>query len=354
MVDGVELIVTNLHRNFTGVSSTAAAVVRKQAEQYRMRLVGRALPGCPEPVSVTQAIGLSRLPSKDRPFSIWHVRRNNEMRAALFARDVLQCPIKIVFTSAAQRRHSAFPRWLISRMDMVIATTRAAAGYVPNARAIIHHGVDTEQFHPAEDRSQSWLQTGMPGKLGIGTIGRIRPEKGTDLFVEAMIAVLPRYPEATAVIIGRAKREHRSFEAALRTRIEAAGLADRFVFTGEVAPDRLPELVRSLSLLVAAPRYEGFGMTPLEAMASGVPIVATDTGYFSTFIGNDEAGLLVRETSAAPVAQAVDALLKEPLRRGTMNANARERALALFSVDNEVAGISRVYDALWRGADSPA
>lgn len=349
MVDGVELIVTNLHRNFTGVSSTTAAVVRKQADLYEMRLAGTALPGCPDPVSVTQAIGLSRLPSKNRPFTIWHVRRNNEMRAAIFARDILKCPIKIVFTSAAQRRHSALPRWLISKMDVVIATTRAAANHLTNARAIIHHGVDTTQFHPAEDRPDLWLKTGMPGKLGIGTIGRIRPEKGTDIFVEAMIAVLPHYPEATAIVIGKAKRKHRSFEAALRTRIETAGLTDRFVFTGEVLPDKLPELVRSLSLLVAPPRYEGFGMTPLEAMASGVPIVATDTGYFSKFIGNNEAGLLVSETSAPAVAAAVDILLNEPLKRGAMNATARERALAMFSVDNEVAGINRVYEEMWRG-----
>lgn len=348
MVDGVELIVTNMHRNFTGVSSTAAAVVRKQVEHYDMRLVGRPLPGCPDPISLTQAIGLSRLHSAKRPFAIWHVRRNNEMRAALFARDVLQCPIRIVFTSAAQRRHSAFPRWLISRMDMVIATTRAAAKFVPNARAIIHHGVDTEQFHPAEDRPKSWLNTGMPGKMGIGTIGRIRPEKGTDLFVEAMISLLPHHPDATAVVIGKAKREHRAFEAALRNRIESAGLAHRFVFTGEVAPEELPELVRSLSLLVAPPRYEGFGMTPLEAMASGVPVVATHTGYFSRFIGNNEAGLLVSETSAAAIARAVHALLREPLRRGAMNATARERALAMFSVDNEASGIARIYEEMWR------
>jgi mannosyltransferase len=348
MVDGVELIVTNLHRNFTGVSATAAAVARKQSAQFRMKLVGTALPGCPDPVSVTQAINFSRLPALERPHVIWHVRRNNEMRAALFVRNIMQCPIKIVFTSAAQRRHSALPHWLISKMDAVIATTRAAASHVPHVRAIIHHGVDTEHFRPAEDRLQSWLKTGMPGKLGVATIGRIRPEKGTDLFVEAMIALLPLYPDVTAVVIGKAAREHKSFEAALHGRIAAAGLADRFVFTGEIAPDDLPEMVRSLSLLVAPPRYEGFGMTPLEAMASGVPVVATNTGYFSTFIGADEAGILVREPNPVALAQAIDTLLDDPLRRGALNATARERAVAKFSVDNEVTGIARVYEELWR------
>ena len=77
------------------------------------------------------------------------MRRNTEMRAALWARDVLRLPVKIVFTSAAIRRHSAFPRWLISRMDAVIATTEAAASFVPHVRGIVPHGVDTERFFPA-------------------------------------------------------------------------------------------------------------------------------------------------------------------------------------------------------------
>ena len=118
-----DLIVTNFNRNFTGVSATAAGVVRHQTHRYDMALAGFPLPGCPSPSTKSQAIQATRQPPVAHPFAIWHVRRNPEMRAAIWARDVLRCPIKIVFTSAAQRRHSAFPRWLINRMDAIIATT---------------------------------------------------------------------------------------------------------------------------------------------------------------------------------------------------------------------------------------
>lgn len=131
-----DLIVTNFNRNFTGVSSTAASVVRCQVDQYDLALAGHPLPGCPAPITKAQAATLSRTPPPGRPFTIWHVRRNPEMRTALWVRDVLRRPIRIVFTSAAIRRHSAFPRWLISRMDAVIATTEAAAGFVPHVRAV--------------------------------------------------------------------------------------------------------------------------------------------------------------------------------------------------------------------------
>ena len=211
-----ELFVTNFNRNFTGVSATAANVIRQQVQTHDLALVGRPLPGCPEPIPVARARALSRQAPPGRPFSIWHVRRNTEMRAAIWARDVLRLPLRIVFTSAAQRRHSALPRWLISRMDAVIATTEEAAGFVPHVRAVVPHGVDTDLFTPAEDRAAAWAAQGVGGTLGIATIGRIRPEKGTDLFVEAMLRLLPDLPGAVALVLGRAAREHQGFLAGLK------------------------------------------------------------------------------------------------------------------------------------------
>ena len=337
-----DLVVTNLHRNFTGVSATAAAVIRKQVKRYRMLLAGRALPGCVTPVSLRQAFRCSRMPPPGRRYVVWHVRRNNEIRAALLARDILGLPIRVVFTSAAQRRHSAVPRWLISRADAVIATTEAAALLIPNVHAVVHHGVDSDRYCPAEDHHKAWERGNYPGKFGIATIGRIRPEKGTDLFVEAMIRLLPLYPEATALIVGKTTATQRSFKAELLRRIDK-----RIVFTGEIASDQLPRLVRSLSLLIASPRYEGYGMAPLEAMASGVPMVATDTGFFSTFIGDNEAGILVRELDPEKLFLSARSLIDNPAQMRQKSRQARIRAVKLFGLESEVEGIHRVYEELW-------
>ncbi|MCY6379584.1 glycosyltransferase family 4 protein [Hoeflea prorocentri] len=350
MADHPELIVTNMHRNFTGVSSTAAAVARLQAGRYDMRLVGRALTGCPAPISSWKAFSLSRKPPAGRSHILWHVRRNNEMRAALFARDLLKLPVRIVFTSAAKRRHSALPRWLISRMDAVIATTDEAAALVPNVRAIVHHGVDTGRFHPADDRDEAWRATGYPGRLGIATIGRIRPEKGTDLFVDAMIRLLPDLPDATALVIGKATPQHRAFAADLQRRIDAAGLSKRIVFTGELPAEETAGLIRALSLLVAPPRYEGYGMTPLEAMASGVPIVASRTGFFARFVDEDKAGTIVSKVDAASLSQAVRDLIDNPMELALKSSNARNRAVEQFGIEREIDGLHNVYETLWNGS----
>ena len=346
-VDGTDLIVTNLHRNFTGVTATTAAVARRQENKYRLFVAGRSLPGCQDSISLRRAFFLSQKPASGHRFVLWHVRRNNEMRAAIFARDVLRLPIRTVFTSAAQRRHSAIPRWLISRMDAVIATTETAASFVPNVHAVVHHGVDTDKFHPPANRQYAWKRLGYPGKFGIATVGRVRPEKGTDIFVEAMIRLLPQDPNVTALIIGRVSSSQLGYQNELRRRISAADLTQRILFTGEISWTQLPQVMRSLSLLVAPARYEGYGLTPLEAMASGVPVIATDSGHFSAFIGNSEAGTLVDEPDPSEIEIAVSDLIDSPIKLNKKSVQARNRALKLFDVGSEVDGIHKVYEELW-------
>lgn len=346
-----EVYVTNLNPRFTGVSATAAAVLAEQRRSLNAVLVGHPLPGCPAPLTRRQALAMARVPPAGRAFSIWHVRRNPEMQLALFARDVLRLPIRIVFTSAAQRRHSAWPRWLIGRMDAVIATTEAAAGFVPGVRAVVPHGVDTTRFHPAPDRAAAWAATGLAGDYGILTVGRIRPEKGTDLFVQAMIRALPRLPGATAVVAGLAKGGDEAFLSRLKAEVAAAGLAGRILFVGEVPADRMPALMQGCRLLMALPRYEGYGVTPIEAMACAVPIIASRTGHFAEFAGreggNDQAGIIVALDDADMAAAAAVALLSDPARHAALAAAARERAARLFGVAREAAGIRAVYDQLW-------
>lgn len=342
-----ELYVTNFNRNFTGVSATAANVVRRQAGVFDLALVGHPLPGCPDPIPLRAARRASRTLPAGRPFSIWHVRRNTEMRAALWARDVLGLPIRIVFTSAAQRRHSAFPRWLIGRMDAVIATTEAAAGFVPHVRAVVPHGVDTDLFVPAPDRAAAWAALGYGGTTGIATIGRVRPEKGTDLFVEAMLRLLPDLPGAVALVVGRAAREHQKFDLDLKDRVQRAGMIDRIRFIGEVPAPELPALMRGLSLVMQLPRYEGYGMVPLEGMASGVPFVGSDAGYYAAFSAQGRTGCVVPREMAQAAAQAAREILTDADRFAAMSRAAREVAVDGFSAEAEARGIAAVYDELW-------
>ena len=344
-----DLYVTNFNRNFTGVSATAANVIRQQVNGHDLRLVGHALPGAPAPISKAAAKTLSRTPPAGRDFAIWHVRRNPEMQTAIWARDVLRLPIRIVFTSAAQRLHSAYPRWLIRKMDAVIATTDRAADFVSNVRAVVPHGVDTDLFTPAENRANAWAALGYGGTMGIATVGRIRPEKGTDLFVESMLHLLPDLPDAVALVVGRAAKEHLGFLNKLKSRISSAGLQDRILFIGETAPDALPALMRALTLVVQLPRYEGYGMVPLEGMASGVPFVGSDAGYYNAFCAQGKTGVVVAQGDAQAASEAARAILSDRIRHAAMAKSARMIAEKSFSAAAEAAGIEQVYQNVWAG-----
>jgi mannosyltransferase len=222
---------------------------------------------------------------------------------------------------------------------------------VPNVVSVIPHGIDLERFSPAEDQTVSWSKTGMPGEYGIINVGRVRPEKGTDLFVEAMIEALPKLPKATAIIAGATKPKDISFREKLETRIHQTGLTERIKFLGEIPSHELPALLKGCRALVALPRYEGFGLTPLEGMACGLPIVASKTGYFEEFLNiSDEkkaCGKIVPTDDYQTASKEIVALLTNQKLFYKFSSNAINQAKQKYSVFEEATAINKVYEDLW-------
>lgn len=344
--DDPEVIVFNLKKRYTGVSATINALVPMQMAQWRLGYCGTTQSNGIVGLTVAEAIQVSRRPPQGRPFRIWHVRRDPEMMLGLWARDVLRLPIRLVFTSAAQHVHGWFPRWLISRMDAVISTTQKAADCVPNTTAIVHHGIDLTRFAPA-DKQNAWADSGLPGRYGIGVFGRVRPDKGTDVFVDALIQALPAYPAFTAVIAGLAQPKHRAYQAELQSRIDAAGLHDRIVFLGEIPSGEVHRWYQRCLIAVACPRYEPFGLTPFEAAATGCALVCSRTGAFEELITPGEQGWLVPTGDAAALAEAVSRLMADPEATQVMGQRARATVIQHFSLAAEAQGIGRAYRQLW-------
>lgn len=348
-----EVIITNLHRRYTGVSGTINALLPVQVRTLKIGFVGTDLPGAQlaknshpdnfRHLSLWQAICVSRKSLPNGQHRLWHVRRDPEMILAIFLRDVLRFPIRIVFTSAAKHRHSWFPRWLISKMDGVIATTPEAATYVPNTTNVVFHGANLERFRPPDDKSTIWQRTGLPGVYGVGVFGRIRPSKGTDIFVQAMIQVLPEFPEFTAIITGRYAAEHERFKRSLDEKIAAAGLSKRIVFLGEVPIDEVPIWYQNVSIMVACPRYEPFGITPLEAMGSECAVLASRTGAFEYIVAPGETGYLVPTDDVDAVAEKLRLLMKDPPRTHAMGKRGRDRVTEKFTIEHEAKGIAECY-----------
>jgi len=162
-----------------------------------------------------------------------------------------------------------------------------------------------------------------------------------------MIKLLPHQADLTALVIGRASRSDQGFVDQLKSKIAEAGLTDRFVFTGEMPTTDMPALLHGLSGLVQLPRYEGYGMVPLEAMASGVPFVATDTGAYKQFAQNRQAGFIVTPSEAP------DAITKMLEELPGLSKAARRLAKSDFSLRQEAQSIAELYETLWAEGHAP-
>jgi mannosyltransferase len=340
----VEVVAPNFKRRLSGVTSTIVQLVPLQAKELAIVTLGPGLPAGLPRMPWRQLPALLRRPA-GKPFRIWHARRNTEMLAGVVLRDVFRAPLKLVFTSAAQRRHKPYTRWLIRRMDAVVATSARSGSFLEVPHRVVMHGVDTAMFHPPAVAEDDWPASGLPGRYGIGCFGRIRHQKGTDLFVEAMIALLPRYPEWTAVVLGRATAEHKGFAEALERRVAEAGLSDRIFFLGEV-PDVRP-WYRRVSLYVAPSRNEGFGLTPLEAMASATAVVASDAGAYTELIAEGRTGRVVPAGDGTALTNAIDGYLGDPAVAKSHGEAGRAHVCREFALAGEAAALREVYDGLW-------
>jgi len=344
--DDPEVIIPNLNWRYSGVTATNRAVAPLLAGACRVAWLG---PHRPDGVAALGLLDLLRLRFRPpaRGKRIWHARRNVEMIVGVILR-WLGFRLGLVFTSAAQRHHTWITRFLMARQDAVIAASAAAASYLkrPPTR-IIHHGVDTELYAPPANRERAFAATGLPGKYGIGVFGRVRAQKGTDVFVAAMCRLLPRYPDFTAVVIGRITVEHRAFAEKLLADAAAAGLADRVRFLGELPIEEVPRWYQRVSIYAFTSREEGFGLTLLEAMASGAALVAARAGAAATIVRDGDTGVLVPPGDIDALAAALEPLMRDPERAAAMGARSRSRAVAEFSLTHEADEIADVYRDVW-------
>ena len=337
----LQLIVPNLHRHYSGVTATNRMVAPKLARLFRAGWLGS---DAPEGMARMTSADLLKVWRRRTPL-IWHARRNNEMIVGVMLRS-LGWPLKLVFTSAAQRHHTWITRWLIRQMDAIIATSAISASFLKRPATVIMHGVDTDIYAPPADRAAAFAAAALPGRYAIGCFGRVRAQKGSDVFVDAMCRLLPRYPDFTAVMVGAITPEQSGFANDLKKRIEAAGLQSRIVISGELEIEEVQRWYQRLTIYAFTSRNEGFGLTLIEAMSAGAALVASRAGAAEFVVEDGVTGVLTPPGDADALAAALEPLMRDPGSATAMGVRARARVLEKFSLDAEANAISGVYRTL--------
>ena len=202
--------------------------------------------------------------------------------------------------------------------------------------SIVPCGVDTTEFTP---RGPVAPRSGRPRLL---VLGRLVERKGQEDAVRALVEV----PDAELVVVGGPPTTELAGDPEvqrLRAVAESLGVADRLVFTGAVSRADVPGWIRSADVVLAVPWYEPFGITPLEAMACGRPVVATAVGGLVDSVADGVTGDLVPPRDPQALGTAIAALLRDDDRRAAYGAAGVKRARNRYRWSRVVADTDAVY-----------
>ncbi|MDJ0614966.1 MAG: glycosyltransferase family 4 protein [Rhizobiaceae bacterium] len=341
----LDVIAPNLNRRLSGVTSTIVRLVPLQTEKIGIASFGVGLPDQVPRVSLMQLLTMGW---RKKP-RVWHARRNVEMLLGIFLKYFFRHNYKLLFTSASQRKHSKYTKFLINRMDHIIATSNAGAAYLEHDADVVYHGIDTVGFSPTADKQVLKEKLGLPTERLIGCFGRIRHQKGTDAFIDTMIDLLPKNPGWKALILGRATEQHQGFLSEQKKKIADADLSGSIIFAGEVPVDEIADYYRVLDLFIAPQRWEGFGLTPLEAMACGVPVVATTVGAFPEIVVENETGHLIPPGDIPAMINTTSELLSSDPTIQQFSNNARQHMVDNFDLSVEADRLIEIYRQMLTG-----
>ena len=223
---------------------------------------------------------------------------------------------------------------------------KATVGVPPARVAQIYNGVDTRRFHPATTRQPiAGCPFSDPLCWLVGTVGRMQVVKNQTALAEAFIRVLAAFPELKSrlrlVMIGDGP-----LRAQAQTMLERAGVGELAWLPGE--RDDVAEILRGLDCFVLPSLGEGVSNTILEAMASGLPVIATTVGGNAELVEAACSGELVDAADSGAMAQKIAAYATDPLRARAAGAVGRVVVEQRFSLEAMSQRYQELYDQLLR------
>lgn len=262
---------------------------------------------------------------------------------------------------------------VVAVSDHIATTFRAAFPDYPGMVATVGNGVDVTVFTP--------LETPVPARdqrRRILFVGRISPEKGLHTLIEAFAEVarqvgdvelaiagpqaalspdfltsLSPDPRVSALLRFYDDRGTCTYKRDLERLVEREGLGDRVRFLGNVTHADLVAMYQAVDVVVNPSLSESFGISVVEGMACGVPVVGTRIGGMCESIAHGSTGILVEAEAPDELARALVSVLGDPARAAAMGRAGRKRAVELYSWEARARRLLAVYEALTAQAEPP-
>ena len=222
-------------------------------------------------------------------------------------------------------------RAALRRADRVIAISRDIEARLlecdlPHERIVrIPNAIDLGRFHPVSEAEQHALRRSLSLPAGRDLVlyaGRLSRAKGIAMLIEAWPQILAQHPDLVLVMVGSGQGSWDDCEAQVTRFVREHGLADRVIFTGQ--SEQVWQYMQVADVFVSPSEYEGFGLTVVEAMASGLPTVVTSVGVAPELIEQGVNGFLFEPKNPRAAIEAVEACLAARDRWRAIGMAARE------------------------------
>jgi len=239
---------------------------------------------------------------------------------------------------ALERRLSRMTNAIINVSASQEAEGLALRLFAPGQSVVVVNGIDLDEMDRDIRESTVRRETlGLhPDDFLIGCVSRWDPVKRFEILLQAVRRLASRLPRLALLLVGGGGEENR-----IRRLVADTGLQDRVIFPGFLSnPTRVYGI---LDLYVATSLKEGLPLAPLEAMAAGLAIVATDVPGHRDVVVRGETGILVPAEDSGALAEAIASLAVDPARRRKMGEAGRQRVLEHFAVSSMVEKTAEVY-----------
>jgi glycosyltransferase involved in cell wall biosynthesis len=283
-----------------------------------------------------------------------HSHRSHDHTLAALARP-RKTKVRLVRTLHTERSLAKKRDWQLRHADGLITISRRhqrelqERGIMPPDRIVAVEGaVDSERFRPGEGGAEVRSQAGVPPDAPVaGIVARMKPDRGHQLLLQAWSKVAGQLPSARLLVAGRGEQEQE-----LRRQADQAGLEDSVIFIGYRRD--LPQVYRALDLkVILAPGNDGTCRAALEAMASGVPVLAAEQGALPEIIRDGQTGRVVPAEDPDALASALIDLFGDRQELAEMGRRARTDAGSRFTIGRQAGEIEGLY-RLVSGSGYPA
>jgi len=332
----------------------AVACFRQEDFHEELQAAGKTVHVVPKrrPFDLRLLLGIARLVRRQR-CALVHTHDIQSATYTSLAARLVRVPVVLTVHGLGLLRQKRAPKLLprLARwLDRVVFVghwlERVAAeefGFRPLRPVVIHNGVDVERFRPGPADPRLKEELGLPqGAPVVGTVGNLRAVKDYPTLLRAFAIALERVPEAVLVFVGDG--EERGTLETLAAELEV-GANVRFVGRREDVPD----VLRCFDIFALSSLTEGISVALLEAMASGLPAVATETGGNPEVVAAGQTGLLVPVADHEALGRTLAELLADEPRRRQWGEAARRRVVEEFSLERMVRAYENLYDEVLRG-----